>query len=263
MASVFTNDGDTFTITQTSRGFRLGFKLFIGCGVMGVGLMVLLSHLKEPTTLACDHARQSCTLTKSGVVTELPLAPFRSIELTQRPRGGVVIELNRNQYPNYLQICGTTGDAAARQLATDHAAALKAFLADGNHAPLDLACTSQDLNMPNPFALGVLFLGGLFILVLLFLRFTTELRARFDRKSGLVTVTGSRWLARRRSMERALADVARIEVRAQPGLRGSRYFNLYARFSDGSAVLIWAPGAASAQQMAARQAELQQFLAKK
>jgi hypothetical protein len=259
MPSVFTQEGDAYVIRQSARGFRLGFNIFIGCGLFGFVIMALLGQIKAPTTLECDRARASCTLTKQGIVTEMPIATFVKTPLVENG-ARAYIELWRNQYPNYVQICGAIGDPVRARETAQHAEELRAFFADAARPTLSLSCLSQDTNMPSPFALMPLFLGGVLVLMLLFRPFSTVVETRLDRGANVIRVRGKRWLARRWHLERPLSDVVAIEQATRYGAYASRYFSLFAVFKDGASILIWAPGASSQRDVARRRGEIQQFI---
>jgi hypothetical protein len=116
---------------------------------------------------------------------------------------------------------------------------------------------------PPPLGLLVMSLPGLFIILLLFLGFTTQIHARFDRAAGTVTIRGGRWLKRGFKVTQPLADVIGIAVYKRTGPRNTHSCGLEAHFRDGTRATIWTPLLGSRARAEKLQHALQDWLAAK
>jgi hypothetical protein len=81
-----------------------------------------------------------------------------------------------------------------------------------------------------------------------------------DKGAGTVEVDGRAWLRRRFSVRRSLAEVAGVEVKSRFAGYGSRAYYVFLCFSDGSAVTVLSPAAATVRWIEERARELEAFV---
>ena len=259
MAVEFKQEGDVLRITQTRAGWRWTAVVFGVFWAVGAVMAVVQSLHETPTSLDCDHAGGRCTLTEGRRVSERPITSLvrASVEVDD---DAASVLLESREPPRFRWICGAAPDPAAVAAVRGLAAEIEAFRADPSHPPLALRCAGREVHGAKLHIVLPASLLGWLLVLLLTLRFSEELRVVLDRRAGTLDVAGRRWFRAPWHVQRPLADVAGIELRSRPAMRGQSYFSVHAVLTDGSDVRLWSPAAVRMSTLTERVAALRAFL---
>lgn len=113
---------------------------------------------------------------------------------------------------------------------------------------------------PPPFA-GLMAILGWLVIAFLFRFSSTNIDARFDRTANRVTIEGSRWFAKRWTIDAPLSELAGIATSCVYMGRGRRWYYLRAQMRDGHSIPIWMPAVRGGKRnVDARAAEITDWL---
>jgi hypothetical protein len=269
MALAFSTTPDTWSSSQTHRGYRLFTIVFIALSIVGVPLGLVSAKLTARpagpwSTLACTRAAGTCTVTSfDDSRQELPLVGLSTVFAALPASGsdagdGIKLMLQpASGDPYFLCSTATNADLAQIHAASDR---IRAFVADPTAPTLEVPCGQYDPARDGvkwPLLMLVAPVGVL-IFLFLFVRYTVEIAATFDRASRTVRISGRRLFRKPWSIERPLSDVLAIQSNGSPRFG----FGLVAVFRDGTfATIVGSTGELRRKNANARVEELTQFIA--
>ncbi len=111
MAVRYEETQDTIRLTQTRGGLRKTAWAILVLGVLGNAMIFFIGSRHIPTTLACHHARASCSLTEGRHTLEMSLA---SIEGVSTEDDAVVVR--RSEMPRLYAFCRSRDEATHAEM---------------------------------------------------------------------------------------------------------------------------------------------------